>query len=433
MSEAKKQAQELAGLGRYGDDMLLHVSKEELKGLASLMPDGKLTTNPHTGMPEAFFFLPFLAGIGGLGAATAGLGAAAGTVGAGMAAGMSAAALPAAAAAGTTAAAGTAAAGTAAGLGAAGAAALPAATAAGTTAGIGAGTAAALPAATGAAGAAAAPAMGSSLGAVIGAPGAATSTALGAGAFPAAPAAAGAGAAGTAAAAPAAGGLLGTGITGSQALQYAGLASLMAPQLGIGGGGGGGGDDEEGPEVENDNYSRGEADFNVKGDDREHNFFPRSRYFANGGLVGIGYAEGGKVERKAAGIAADQDMEDERLIAATEQAIVTQDPNVDAYIQQFIATFGTEALQALLANIEQSMAGGDGMSDSIPAMIDGKQPAALSSGEFVVPADAVSGIGNGDTNAGAQQLQGMVDRTRQMRNGGTAQPPAIDPSMVMPG
>jgi hypothetical protein len=68
---------------------------------------------------------------------------------------------------------------------------------------------------------------------------------------------------------------------------------------------------------------------------------------------------------------------------------------------------------------------GDGLSDSVPAMIDGRQPAALSRGEFVIPADAVSGLGNGSTDAGAEQLQGMVNNVRMARGGTVGQAPPI--------
>jgi len=76
---------------------------------------------------------------------------------------------------------------------------------------------------------------------------------------------------------------------------------------------------------------------------------------------------------------------------------------------------------------------GDGMSDSIPATIDGTDPAALASGEFVVPADVVSFLGNGDNDAGAEVLQQMVAKVRQAKTGRTSQPPQIDPSKFMPG
>jgi len=58
---------------------------------------------------------------------------------------------------------------------------------------------------------------------------------------------------------------------------------------------------------------------------------------------------------------------------------------------------------------------GDGVSDSIPATIGGKQPARLAEGEFVVPARIVSELGNGSTNAGAQKLYAMMDRVQNAR------------------
>lgn len=58
---------------------------------------------------------------------------------------------------------------------------------------------------------------------------------------------------------------------------------------------------------------------------------------------------------------------------------------------------------------------GDGVSDSIPATIGGKQPARLAEGEFVVPARIVSELGNGSTDAGAQKLYAMMDRVQKAR------------------
>ena len=58
---------------------------------------------------------------------------------------------------------------------------------------------------------------------------------------------------------------------------------------------------------------------------------------------------------------------------------------------------------------------GDGVSDSIPATIDGEQPAALSKGEFVVPARIVSEIGNGSSDAGAERLYAMLDNIERSR------------------
>jgi hypothetical protein len=75
---------------------------------------------------------------------------------------------------------------------------------------------------------------------------------------------------------------------------------------------------------------------------------------------------------------------------------------------------------------------GDGMSDSIPATIANKQPARLADGEFVVPADVVSHLGNGSTKAGAQRLYAMMDKVRKARTGTTKQGSQINPNKYMP-
>ena len=75
---------------------------------------------------------------------------------------------------------------------------------------------------------------------------------------------------------------------------------------------------------------------------------------------------------------------------------------------------------------------GDGMSDSIPATIGRKQPARLADGEFVVPADVVSHLGNGSTDAGAKRLYGMMDKVRQARTGKKKQAPAVKAEKYLP-
>jgi len=75
---------------------------------------------------------------------------------------------------------------------------------------------------------------------------------------------------------------------------------------------------------------------------------------------------------------------------------------------------------------------GDGMSDSIPGVIGGRQPARLADGEFVVPADVVSHLGNGSTDAGAKQLYSMMDKVRKARTGKKAQGKQINPRKYMP-
>jgi hypothetical protein len=75
---------------------------------------------------------------------------------------------------------------------------------------------------------------------------------------------------------------------------------------------------------------------------------------------------------------------------------------------------------------------GDGMEDLVPANLDGQQDVMLSEGEFVVPADVVSGIGNGSTDAGAERLYEMLDRVRQVRTGKQEQAPQINAMEMMP-
>jgi hypothetical protein len=75
----------------------------------------------------------------------------------------------------------------------------------------------------------------------------------------------------------------------------------------------------------------------------------------------------------------------------------------------------------------------DGMADKIPARIGRDQPAALSHGEFVVPADVVSHLGNGNSDAGAKKLYSMMDKIRQARTGTKKQGKRINPDKFMPG
>jgi len=75
---------------------------------------------------------------------------------------------------------------------------------------------------------------------------------------------------------------------------------------------------------------------------------------------------------------------------------------------------------------------GDGMSDNIPATIADRQPARLADGEFVVPADVVSHLGNGSTDAGAKHLHKMMDQVRVARTGKKAQGTQINPNKYIP-
>ena len=134
-----------------------------------------------------------------------------------------------------------------------------------------------------------------------------------------------------------------------------------------------------------------------------------------------------------------------QLVEQTAMAVLGQVPpeQADAIIQAFIEQFGPEAFQALRQEVLNSVepgaqtegmiqGQGDGMSDEIQGMIGDQQRVAVSPGEYIVPADVVSGIGNGSSDSGANQLDSMMDEIRQARTGMTQQPPAIDPRGAMP-
>ena len=101
-------------------------------------------------------------------------------------------------------------------------------------------------------------------------------------------------------------------------------------------------------------------------------------------------------------------------------------------VQEFRAR-GGEREFAQGGNVNGYYLGGptDGMADQIPATINNMQPAALSDGEFVIPADVVSHLGNGNSDSGAKNLYSMMDRIRQDRTGTTKQGRQIDPNKYL--
>lgn len=138
------------------------------------------------------------------------------------------------------------------------------------------------------------------------------------------------------------------------------------------------------------------------------------------GMSGQGYAEGGETGRREVRKKINR-MDDPYTFAAYQSGRGLY----DAALQNF-ASGG-------LSNVPRFLSGGgDGMSDSIPASINDRQPARLADGEFVVPADVVSHLGNGSSKAGAKQLYAMMDRIRSKRTGKKKQAPAVNPRKMMP-
>jgi len=105
-----------------------------------------------------------------------------------------------------------------------------------------------------------------------------------------------------------------------------------------------------------------------------------------------------------------------------------RDSSMEASIEQNFAKGGMkDALPPRFLS-----GGGDGMSDSIKARIGGVQEARLADGEFVVPADVVSHLGNGSSKAGAKKLYAMMDKIRKARTGRTRQAPEVNAQRYMP-
>jgi len=70
--------------------------------------------------------------------------------------------------------------------------------------------------------------------------------------------------------------------------------------------------------------------------------------------------------------------------------------------------------------------GGKGMDDDVSAQIEGQQPAALSEGEYIIPADIVSLLGDGNSEAGSKILDNFLEQLRVSKTGSTKQPPKTE-------
>ena len=130
--------------------------------------------------------------------------------------------------------------------------------------------------------------------------------------------------------------------------------------------------------------------------------------------------------------------DESRLLEQVTQAILGQLPSdqAEVVINMFVDTYGSEVFAQLRDTVLQSVVPnaqtegkiegqGGGMDDEVMGMIGNQQPVAVSPDEYIVPADVVSGIGDGSSSAGAEQLDEMLDRVRSTRTGTTRQPAPI--------
>jgi hypothetical protein len=201
------------------------------------------------------------------------------------------------------------------------------------------------------------------------------------------------------------------------------------------------------------NYAPG-ALSNIAAAMQNQSVSPDTAFLQNLTSARIGYAEGGNV----GGEAVDESAPNPEGVVSKYTTVV-DDKGVSSrvrvpYQYEKIITKGAEDFYDIspikyAANLypgsvlpkfkkEQMAKGGylngqgDGMSDSIPATIEGKQPARLADGEFVIPADVVSHLGNGSSKAGSKRLYAMLDKVRRARTGNKKQGKQINPNKYMP-
>lgn len=138
---------------------------------------------------------------------------------------------------------------------------------------------------------------------------------------------------------------------------------------------------------------------------------PEYRYFAKGGLASM---------RSEDGYTAN-------LMNEAKAAILGEHPRPREAMDRFREAFGEDALALLRDRLTggRVRGAGSGMDDLVPGTIEGRQKVRLADGEFVVPADVVSGLGDGSTDHGVRRLHGMMDKVRQDRTGKRAQPKSI--------
>jgi hypothetical protein len=92
---------------------------------------------------------------------------------------------------------------------------------------------------------------------------------------------------------------------------------------------------------------------------------------------------------------------------------------------------GLRTLQAKLGAIKPIKGKGDGLSDSIPTHIDGVQPARVADGEAYIDPKTVAKIGGGDMKKGASKLYAMMDKIRKAAHGKTTQQRKVNPAKVV--
>ena len=137
---------------------------------------------------------------------------------------------------------------------------------------------------------------------------------------------------------------------------------------------------------------------------------------------------------------AEPTQDDITLLAS---ALMGENEHADQIVEAFVKQYGPEKFMEIRQKILQMIqpnaqtegmvrGQGGGMDDQVEGTIGGQQPVAVSPGEYIVPADVVSGLGDGSSDAGAEELDKMQQNVRMARGGGTTQPPPVNARKLMP-
>jgi len=135
------------------------------------------------------------------------------------------------------------------------------------------------------------------------------------------------------------------------------------------------------------------------------------RYFAKGGIASM---------RGEEGMTAN-------VVNEAKAALLNEHPRPKEALARFEGMFGGDALDMLRDRMTggRVIGAGGGMDDLVPGSIEGRQKVRLADSEFVIPADVVSGLGDGSTDHGVRRLHEMMKNVRKMRTGKETQPKSI--------
>jgi hypothetical protein len=129
-------------------------------------------------------------------------------------------------------------------------------------------------------------------------------------------------------------------------------------------------------------------------------------------------------------------MQNDPLVKEVTMFILGETDN-EQVLSDFIAKYGSDAFMTLRESVLQSIVpnaqteglirgdGEGGMDDDLRGMIGNKERIAVSQDEFIVPADVVSMLGDGSSDAGSKELYAMMDRVRKEKTGTTKQAPRL--------